>query len=708
MNRKQRRAGRTAPSQPGAGVPETFARAVQFHHAGRLAEAQTLYRRVLAMDPRHADSLHRLGVIAYQAGQPQSAVELIRKAIAQNAVAAPYHLHLGLALAALGRVEEAVAASHIALKLDPRQPDIHNNLGVLLMQLGQWDAAADCYRQAIALAPELPNAHGNLGIVLRWMGKPAEALASLIRSLDIQPEQPEVLSNLALARMAQGDARGALEAALRGLALEETPQSRRLFVQCVKDMRFAGEAEVLRPWLLRALTEGWDRPGDLARVCADVVKHAGDLTSDTLLLALLRLTPNLDIELEKRLTAARRDFLRDLVDGSEPGALDFYSALAQQCFINEYVFGHGEDEIAQACELRDKMISAFGTGAPVPATWLIAVAAYFPLGALPSAGRLLENAWPAAVESILTQQIREPQEEQRLRASIVRLTEIADENSQAVQAQYEENPYPRWVRAGTAEAQELGPYLRQAFPQAKIAPVGTGTGVDILLAGCGTGRNAIETTQKFAGARTLAVDLSLNSLAHAARKSREMGLQIEYAQADLLALGSLDRRFDVIEAVGVLHHLADPLAGWRVLLSLLRPGGVMVLGLYSEVARRNLPRIAGQSADDVRRERQRLLETGDQREVLLASADFFTISTCRDLLFHVQEHHLTLAGIGQFLDDHGLVLLGFSVDDDVLAAYRQRFADDPAATDLEHWQEFERDNPDTFAGMYQFWVQRSA
>ncbi len=540
------------------------------------------------------------------------------------------------------------------------------------------------------------------------MGKSAEAMASLIRSLDIQPEQPEVLSNLALARLAQGDARGALEAALRGLALEETPQSRRLFVQCVKDLRFAGEAEVLRPWLLRALTEGWDRPGDLARVCADVVKHAGDLTGDPLLHALLRLTPNLDIELEKYLTAVRRDFLRDLVDGSEPGALDFYSALAQQCFINEYVFGHGEDEIAQARELRDKMISAFGTGAPVPATWLIAVAAYFPLGALPSARGLLERSWPGAVEAILAQQIREPEDEQHLRTSIPRLTEITDAGSQAVQAQYEENPYPRWVRAGTAEAQDLTFYLRQAFPYAKLGPVSARAGVDILIAGCGTGRNAIETAQKFAGARTLALDLSLSSLAHAARKSREMGLEIEYAQADLLALGSLDRRFDLIEAVGVLHHLADPLAGWRVLLSLLRPGGVMLLGFYSEVARRNLPPIAGQGADNVRRERQRLMQTSDQREVLLASADFFTTSACRDLLFHVQEHYLTLAGIGQFLGDHGLVLLGFSVDDDVLAAYRQRFGDDPAATDLEHWQEFERDNPDTFAGMYQFWVQKTA
>ena len=74
----------------------------------------------------------------------------------------------------------------------------------------------------------------------------------------------------------------------------------------------------------------------------------------------------------------------------------------------------------------------------------------------------------------------------------------------------------------------------------------------------------------------LAVDLSLSSLCYAKRKTRELGLtNITYAQADILRLGTLPRRFDVIESSGVLHHLADPLAGWRVLLSLLRPGGFM-------------------------------------------------------------------------------------------------------------------------------------
>ena len=709
MNRKERRASKAAqPAGPSpASVREIFAGAVQFHHAGRLAEAEQLYRRVLSAEPRHADSLHRLGVIAYQAGQYDAAVELIGKALAQNASAAPYHGHLGLVLGALGRWDEAIAASRAALRLDPGQPDGLNNLGVLLMQTGELAEAAACLRKALALAPDLPNAHGNLGAVLRAMGKPVEATQYLRRALEMGPDQPDVLNHLALALLAQGERRGALESVLRALALMETAQSKRIFVACVKDGRFEGVAESLRPFLLRALQENWDRPGDLARVCANIIKHNPDLAGDALLQALLRLTPNLDMDLERRLTRARRDFLQDVLGGRE-GDLDFASALAQQCFINEYVFSQDEDEGAQAAELRDRLAAALQADAPIPAGWPLAVAAYFPLLPLPSSGRLLERPWPPAVEDVLTQQIREPEEERRARDAIVRLTEIADAGSRLVRAQYEDNPYPRWVRCGTAEPEDLLLHLRQTFPFASVKPIGVDDGIDMLIAGCGTGRNAIETAQKFQGARILAVDLSRYSLGHAARKSREMGLEIEYAQADLLEMGSLDRRFDMIEAVGVLHHLADPFAGWRVLLSLLRPCGVMRLGFYSQVARRNLPRAQGSTTDDIRKARQHLAEHSDQRDMLLHTADFFTTSTCRDLLFHVQEHHLTLDGIGRFLREHDLTLLGFAIDDDVLAAYRARFPDDPGATNLDHWQAFEQDHSDTFAGMYQFWLQKPA
>lgn len=91
----------------------------------------------------------------------------------------------------------------------------------------------------------------------------------------------------------------------------------------------------------------------------------------------------------------------------------------------------------------------------------------------------------------------------------------------------------------------------------------------------------------------------------------------------------------------------------------------------------------------------------------LKSADFFSISECRDLLFHVQEHRMTLAGIDTFLRENNLTFLGFDIAADVLQAYKRRFPGDRAATNLSQWQIFENENPDTFIGMYQFLIQKA-
>jgi SAM-dependent methyltransferase len=241
--------------------------------------------------------------------------------------------------------------------------------------------------------------------------------------------------------------------------------------------------------------------------------------------------------------------------------------------------------------------------------------------------------------------------------------------------------------------------------------------IEILIAGCGTGQHAIETAQRFLGASVLAVDLSLSSLAYAKRKTRELAHHdIEYAQADILQLGSLGRSFDLIEASGVLHHLADPFAGWRVLLSLLRPGGFMTLGLYSEIARADIVAtrsfIAEQgyqpTARDIHRCRQRLLEAPDRFKNVIASGDFFSMSGCRDLLFHAQEHRLTLPEIAGFIADNGLAFVGFDLDHFTLQRYRTSYPHDKEMTDLACWGAFEREHPGSFAGMYQFWVQKKA
>jgi SAM-dependent methyltransferase len=169
----------------------------------------------------------------------------------------------------------------------------------------------------------------------------------------------------------------------------------------------------------------------------------------------------------------------------------------------------------------------------------------------------------------------------------------------------------------------------------------------------------------------------------------------------------------------VLHHLRDPAAGWRVLCSLLRPGGAMRIGLYSELARRHVVRAreivaAGghaATADGIRACRAEILSRQD--DPLLArvarGGDFYSLSGCRDLLFHVQEHRFTLPRIAALLADLGLVFLGFELPDAAVAErYRTRFPGDRSPGDLGRWHEFETEHPDTFAQMYQFWVRKPA
>jgi SAM-dependent methyltransferase len=314
----------------------------------------------------------------------------------------------------------------------------------------------------------------------------------------------------------------------------------------------------------------------------------------------------------------------------------------------------------------------------------------------------LLQSWPPSADALITQQIKEPAEEQRIAASIPALTAIDDAVSRAVREQYEQNPYPRWT---------LGANPSAASPSAPPRELR-----DALIAGCGTGLSTIEFARQAPATRILAIDLSLASLRYAKRMAERLGLtNVEFGQADILQLGSLPRQFDFIDASGVLHHLADPWQGWRILLSLLRPGGVMQVGLYSELGRRNVVAarafIAARgyrpTADDIRRCRQDIIDAEDAQVASVAQRDdFFTASECRDLLFHVQEQRTTLPQIKSFLAAHELAFGGFFVDTATRARFAARFANPQAVLDLDCWHAFETEAPETFAAMYQFSLRK--
>jgi len=140
-------------------APQSLIReALQHHQAGRLAQAEQLYRQALVLDPRNADCLHLLGMVAFQSGQLPQASALIRQAIALHPAASSYHSNLGNVLQAEGHLDQAEASYRRALQIKPAQPEVHLNLGHILKALGQVDQALASYRHALALNPNMPEA----------------------------------------------------------------------------------------------------------------------------------------------------------------------------------------------------------------------------------------------------------------------------------------------------------------------------------------------------------------------------------------------------------------------------------------------------------------------------------------------------------------------------------------------------------------------
>jgi SAM-dependent methyltransferase len=439
-----------------------------------------------------------------------------------------------------------------------------------------------------------------------------------------------------------------------------------------------------------------------------------EIARDVFLQSALQTTIIRGATLELFLTRLRSALIR-LADanGLDPDDIDddiasLFCALAQQCFLNEYVYGQSDREMERASRLREMLLQDLSAGRDVSPLLLASVGAYFPLHQLPSAKSLLAREWPAYAADLLRLQVSEPLEEAEDATAIPPLTAIEDATSLQVMQQYEESPYPRWVFNPLAAVREK---IRAGAD--RDAPH-----QEILIAGCGTGEHPFDVAQKSPSARILAVDLSRASLAYARRKSREEGLHnIDYAQADILQLGAIGRSFDRIEAVGVLHHLADPKAGWRVLVSILRPNGMMRIGLYSEIARRSL--IEAQSiiaqeghrptADNIRAMRQRIIrERDDGRwDLLLSTVDFYSMSGCRDILFNLMEHRFTLPQVAACLDELGLSFLGFELDAQIIEKFREQYRDAAAIINLDCWNAFEIANPQTFSNMYMFSARRS-
>ena len=679
--------------------------ALKLFLAGQYDDAEKLAVSITQEFPKRQFGWKILGAVLRQTGRVRESLVPNQKSVALSPQDAEAHVNLGVSLQELGRLDEAEASLRQAIALKPEQPEAHANLGVALHELGRLDEAEACYREAIALRPDYAQAHSNLGATLHVLGRLDEEISAYVQAIALQPNFNCAYVNL-------------------GVTIKKVT------VQLLNRSHY--------PILINLLTVGnFVRPSDIVHsilsllkddplikdllIEENVLENISEVTSAIkaldklpLLHHLMRVCPLPDLQLESIFALMRKALLKELYQIEIfPELIYFLSTLSLHCFTNEYVYFESDEEKQLVDELEAKITQAIMQSEQPEAIKILCLASYRPLHQYDWCQKLevLDH-----LEEVKKRLIEQPLAEKVIAKDIAVLDEISDGVSCQVRAQYEENPYPRWVKTAIAiKAKSIAidcDYFNLNLHSESIKAITTPR---FLNAGCATGQQAIETASRFPGCQVTAVDLSLASLAYAKRKTTEFGItNLEYLQADILKLDQLEPEFDIIESAGVLHHMDEPMAGWRVLTNLLKPGGLMMIGLYSELARSQVVKVrreiaslgTGTSATEIRNFRRSLIESHDENnQMLTKSNDFFTLSSVRDLIFHVKEHRFTLPQIKNCLDELGLGFCGFK-NNLAISSFREFHGREADIYDLALWHQYEESNPHTFAGMYQFCCQK--
>jgi len=452
--------------------------------------------------------------------------------------------------------------------------------------------------------------------------------------------------------------------------------------------------------------------GDFKEQAEEVkIQELAEPLTDPFLLLGLKSLHATNASLERIMTFFRQFFITRFDDYDAELFLPFLCALAEHCNLNEYVYRCTKQEQQMVDALEEKLSLPAKVDVSTMAR-IALISCYKDLMQLDCADSVAKasagsenDAFMLLIENSISIPTKIRQYHDTISAISSSSDSVQSVVSSSVAKQYEENPYPRWRHLD--------------IPVLTEQQRARGRGRSILIAGCGTGYEPLNMAIRYPEARILGVDLSVPSLAYGKQKAVEFGIEnIEFMQADILQLGDLGQQFDLISCAGVLHHMEDPVEGWSKLLSCLKPDGIMKIALYSGVARQSVvlcrnwieERGFASTPDGIRDFRQAIMELDDANPLkdIMNWTDFYSMSMCRDLVFHVQEQRVTLPWIKSVLDDLQLCCLSVRISNPVFRKeYLSMYPDDPGMKNLDNLHEYETQNPATFRDMYQFWCCRN-
>lgn len=600
-----------------------------------------------------------------------------------------------------GRYREAETLCRRILDQEPENVTALNVLAGSLARAGNVAEAIQAAEQVCALVPGDAGFYSNLSYLHSLAGNYQKAMLVMAHAVINDPagtahqaKFARLVENVEFYR--QADEMVAIREAIR-ICLDNPALDAASFSTAWHSL------VVLEP--LFAELEALTAQGDFQAQAEELdISELTGLLSDPFLLRGLQALHAVDERLERILTFLRWYFLVHAETIPLEPCLPFLCALAEHCLLNEYIYAQSSEEPGMVDRLAENLPDTLDaqTMARVALVYCYRDPLLLDLPAAlasPDVGsgdadfsRLVKNAVAISGAS------------RKFEEQVPVFSASPDSRpgtvSSSVARQYEENPYPRWRHL--------------EIPQLQEAQKAKGRDRNILVAGCGTGFEPLTLAAHYPEARVLGVDLSVPSLAYGMQKAEEFGIRnVEFLQADILDLDGLDRQFDMITSVGVLHHMEDPVVGWRKLLGCLKPDGFMKIALYSEAARQSVvacrdwieERGFEPTPDGIREFRQSImaLDADDPLREIMNWTDFYSLSMCRDLVFHVQEHRVTLPWIGSALGELGLTCLSMRISNpEFKKEYLSMFPADRGLRNLENLHEYETHNPRAFRDMYQF------
>lgn len=293
-------------------------------------------------------------------------------------------------------------------------------------------------------------------------------------------------------------------------------------------------------------------------------------------------------------------------------------------------------------------------------------------------------------------------------------------NTTSIADFYASFPYPAWKAIDQFALGDANASCNSENNEAKYSS-DIGKNKKILIAGCGTGQQAISYSLAHPDSTVFAIDISKNSLRIAKSLAEKcLAENISFECLDLQDLPAMGNYYDLIVCTGVLHHLESPLTGLRSLAAVKSPVGLINIGLYSLMGRSFLREAADVLAsldselpwttrEGIVKARETLLRavpSGKELSLLLLCEDFFSANGCRDLLFNPCVSNYTLEMVSDLLNQVNLEFISFEFSNEsVLHAYRSLFPFDVFCNDLSCWSAFEKMYPRCFLGMYNFWCK---